>query len=612
MTGEPLPDSLRETLAVFDDENPGTPLTTAEVAVSLDIGRRSTYDRLDALVSRDRLETKKVGARGRVWWRPRSGTGDSPDEPDRRRDQQPKGLESEREEVFDRISDGFYGLDEQLRFTYVNDRAQTLLGMDESDVVGRDIRDTISLTDDFEAALREALAGQEPVFLEDYYEPLDSWFENAFYPSTTGVSVYVRDITGRKERERQLERQRERLTALDELNSVFRDVTDAVIEQQTRGEIEAIVCERLAASDSYSFAWIGDVDVQSQTVNLRMEAGVEGYLDGTTISVDPADEYGNDPTRQAILERDLQVTRDLQDESSDRHRNEQAQTRDVRSSAAVPVLYEDTFYGVLNVYTERPDAFTEDEQSVLGQLGEVVGHAIAAVERKRALISDEVVELEFQLPEFFGTFGVPVSVDGTITFDRTIPVGETAFLEYGTATGNAIEAVEAVVESEALPHWDSVTVLGSDGDATRFELSVSDPPVLSTIASLGGYIQQVRIEDGDYFMRVHLAPSADVRRVIDLVQDVYPAMELIAQRQMSRDQQPSALFRGALFEELTDRQRVAIETAYLAGFFEWPRESTAEEIAETLDIASPTLHQHLRKVQNKIFTTLLDDRLATE
>jgi PAS domain-containing protein len=48
------------------------------------------------------------------------------------------------------------------------------------------------------------MSRQEPVFLEDYYEPLDAWFENAIYPSESGVSVYFRDITERKERERQL------------------------------------------------------------------------------------------------------------------------------------------------------------------------------------------------------------------------------------------------------------------------------------------------------------------------------------------------------------------------------------------------------------------------
>ncbi|MCL7419108.1 MAG: GAF domain-containing protein, partial [Halalkalicoccus sp.] len=52
---------------------PGTPLTTPEVAGGFDCTDRTIYNRLDTLVDAGVLETKKVGARGRVWWRPPDG-----------------------------------------------------------------------------------------------------------------------------------------------------------------------------------------------------------------------------------------------------------------------------------------------------------------------------------------------------------------------------------------------------------------------------------------------------------------------------------------------------------------------------------------------------------
>ncbi|PSQ04409.1 hypothetical protein BRC95_08240 [Halobacteriales archaeon QS_5_68_33] len=45
--------------------------------------------------------------------------------------------------------------------------------------------------------------------------------------------------------------------------------------------------------------------------------------------------------------------------------------------------------------------------------------------------------------------------------------------------------------------------------------------------------------------------------------------------------------------DMTDRQREALEAAFRAGYFHWLRDSTAEEVAESLDIASPTLHSHI-------------------
>ncbi|WP_227377407.1 hypothetical protein [Haladaptatus halobius] len=70
-------DILAETLDVFAAADPpSAPLTTSEVADVLDYTRRAAYDRLNRLVERGDVETKKVGARGRVWWRPRTGAAE--------------------------------------------------------------------------------------------------------------------------------------------------------------------------------------------------------------------------------------------------------------------------------------------------------------------------------------------------------------------------------------------------------------------------------------------------------------------------------------------------------------------------------------------------------
>ena len=61
----------------------------------------------------------------------------------------------------------------------------------------------------FRAAFEQATADQKPAFLEDYYAPLDRWFENRIYPSPEGLSVYFQDITRRKKAEALLRGQNE-------------------------------------------------------------------------------------------------------------------------------------------------------------------------------------------------------------------------------------------------------------------------------------------------------------------------------------------------------------------------------------------------------------------
>nr|WP_283102384.1 helix-turn-helix domain-containing protein [Haloplanus sp. XH21] len=55
------------------------------------------------------------------------------------------------------------------------------------------------------------------------------------------------------------------------------------------------------------------------------------------------------------------------------------------------------------------------------------------------------------------------------------------------------------------------------------------------------------------------------------------------------------------------RQREVFETAFWAGYFQWPRTSTAEEVAAALDIAPPTLHAHLRKAEHRLLASLFEE-----
>ena len=59
-------------------------------------------------------------------------------------------------------------------------------------------------------------------------------------------------------------------------------------------------------------------------------------------------------------------------------------------------------------------------------------------------------------------------------------------------------------------------------------------------------------------------------------------------------------------ETLTDRQQEVIETAYRAGYYEWPHEAASEEVAELLGIAQPTFAEHFWTAQRRIVETLLD------
>ena len=62
-----------------------------------------------------------------------------------------------------------------------------------------------------------------------------------------------------------------------------------------------------------------------------------------------------------------------------------------------------------------------------------------------------------------------------------------------------------------------------------------------------------------------------------------------------------------LLGRFTEKQRAALETAYFAGYFDWPRTATGEEVADLLGIAAPTLANHLCAAERKLLGVLFED-----
>jgi predicted DNA binding protein len=80
----------------------------------------------------------------------------------------------------------------------------------------------------------------------------------------------------------------------------------------------------------------------------------------------------------------------------------------------------------------------------------------------------------------------------------------------------------------------------------------------------------------------------------------------VAQRQRERTIRSLFELQDALETELTDRQWEALETAYSAGYFGWPRETSGQGVAELLGVSQPTFNKHLRIAEQSAFRMLLD------
>jgi PAS domain S-box-containing protein len=138
-------------------------------------------------------------------------------------------------DVLERISDAFFALDDQWRFTYVNEKAALLLQRQRQELIGRVIWDEFPEAEAtaFHEQYRQALETQSSVAFEEYYAPLDSWFEVHAYGSREGLSVYFEDVSERQRAQRMLLQSERRLRSLVEATAA------AVWKTDPKGQIVA-------------------------------------------------------------------------------------------------------------------------------------------------------------------------------------------------------------------------------------------------------------------------------------------------------------------------------------------------------------------------------------
>jgi len=191
-----------------------------------------------------------------------------------------------------------------------------------------------------------------------------------------------------------------RADELDRVRTIASRIDQVLVRAKSRGEIESRVCEILSAADPYLFAWIGENSDEQRSVEARTGAGVEqGYLEAIEITTDDT-ATGQGPTGQAIETHDVAVMQDIAENPEYEPWRDEAIERGYRSSAAVPLVYDGTLYGVLNLYAERTDAFDERELDLLAELGTDIAHALhsfdvqAGLQEEREFIDQSLDALD--------------------------------------------------------------------------------------------------------------------------------------------------------------------------------------------------------------------------
>ncbi|QRV17615.1 helix-turn-helix domain-containing protein (plasmid) [Haloterrigena salifodinae] len=407
-------------------------------------------------------------------------------------------------------------------------------------------------------------------------------------------------------------------TELERLESVvdrcrrLREIERTLLAGETRREIESSLCEALVslsfdeAPGTIDLAWIGDVSAGSDHITPDAWAGRNG--DAIESMLVPMDgDESTHPTARAATALEPTAAADVDAADATEAWDRRTAEREFRSALSVPLAIDDFCYGTLTVYAEQPAAFDDAMRAVCTHLATVASHAIAAVERKRALLSERVTELEIVLQ---GT-DEPLSavghrLDRRLDVETVVPRSSSGSTVFCTATDVTEDALRAAVEP--VSGVESGRIVGERPDASLFELVLTTSTLATTLAEHGGVLRSVVPVDDRTRLVVDLSSTVDVRSFVHLIERRQPGANLVARRERDRSVQPARAFDAELRTRLSERQLRTLETAYYGGFFEWPRESTGEEIADSLGVSQPTFSRHLRLAQRKVFALLFDER----
>jgi len=145
----------------------------------------------------------------------------------------------------------------------------------------------------------------------------------------------------------------------------------------------------------------------------------------------------------------------------------------------------------------------------------------------------------------------------------------------------------------------------SDEYVYRFSRPADQGCVCERVEREGCVVQNVTADEERLAVTFLVEDTETLRAVIGTLEETSESVRL---RRLVESPQGESSGRPTVLDRdiLTGRQQEALGCAYELGYFEHPREVTAGEVADRLDITTSTFTEHLAAAQRKLLDDLLD------
>lgn len=274
-------------------------------------------------------------------------------------------------------------------------------------------------------------------------------------------------------------------------------------------------------------------------------------------------------------------------------------------TVAAPIRYRGVTHGVLCVGAASDTPVTETERRTLGALAQCVGWAVTATRWHDLLHSDSVTEVEFRTTDESALLTrLSAALDCRVELASTVVVDAGAARFYLDVAGASPHDLDAVVETTA--GASDLRVRETRDDGCSVSVHVENGSAVRALTEHGGTVRSATAENGRLCAVADLPAGADVRPVARGLREQFPDARLTSKESVVRSPVTDRSLREGVADRFTDRQWAALQAAYHGGYFDWPRGSTAEEVADVMGVSSPTFHNHLRKAQRALLDGLFE------
>ena len=285
----------------------------------------------------------------------------------------PNTLGSAAVRILESITDAFFTLDSEWRFTYVNAEAERLLFRSRTDLLGKIVWEEFpeAIGSAFDREYRRAAGQQITVTFEEFFSPLSAWFEVRAFPSPEGISVFFHDITEQVER-----RQRERFLA--ELAERTRKLTDP----------EEVIADALRSTGEFlgvSRCVFVDIDIVADTCTGHPDyradesvASMAGVFPLSAFGAVVVAEYG---AGHAVAVDDVRADPDQVPPASIAAYD----ALGIRAHASVPVVHSSRLVSCIGAHSSVPRHWKPEEMELLQTVVERTWLTVEVTRQARAL-----------------------------------------------------------------------------------------------------------------------------------------------------------------------------------------------------------------------------------